>query len=268
MDFPFPGDAGYDASDPFGNIRSDTGRPHLGSDWAAGAGSAIRCVSRGRVVANQWSSVLGWVVGVQDELGIFWGYAHQLRQASVAIGQVLDLRESFGAVGNTGSASKGNHLHLSAGLTFGAIFGEGYGSTLMDPHQVIVDHLAGSAGLPGSSTPVTNDRKAAAVTIPYSTAKYVDTVNPDRWLLIGSLGNVEIPGDGSQTQLAAMCEGKTVDLGPNALATLGRMQKLEADARKAIASGGSVVTEFRLSDAERASIADAVNDDAAARMKA
>lgn len=159
------------------------------------------------------------------------------------------------------------------GYTGGAAGSDGAGSST-GPHchahsydfgvRVPPFFLGFTAGIPGTSTP---NRKAAAVTVPYSVFKYVDTVNADRWFLAGSLGNVEIPGDGTERQLANMCEGLTTDLGPNALVTLGRMQTLEVESRKAIATGGPRPAEFTLSDDERARIADAVNDEAAARLK-
>lgn len=137
---PFADDR-YAADDPFGNIRQSTGRPHLGSDYPAPAGTPVRSIGHGSVVVNQWSSVLGNLLGVQHVDGTFAGYAHLLEPSPLTVGREVQVGEQgIARVGNTGTASQGNHLHLSLGVTQGAIFGEGFGSTLIDPHAFIQSH--------------------------------------------------------------------------------------------------------------------------------
>lgn len=139
--------ATYDASDGFGTVRADTGRPHLGSDYAVPEGTPVRSISDGQVVFVGWTDVLGWVVGVYHWDGFWLGYAH-LRTTVAHVGQLVPRGTDLGYSGNTGSASKGAHLHVSCGTTVGAIWGEGFGSTLVDPFARIESLLTA----PASST--------------------------------------------------------------------------------------------------------------------
>ena len=146
---PLPGH--YDASDPFGHIR-DNGKPHLGSDYnGVPAGTPFAICASGTVVINQWSSVLGWVLGVHNDDGKFMGYAHQLVKAPHTLGDTVSIGETGGQVGDTGSASNGAHLHISLGDTIDAIFGVG----VQDPYAYIIAHLTDTAGTGG--TPITGD---------------------------------------------------------------------------------------------------------------
>lgn len=138
---PLPGH--YDASDPF--MRSPGAiRQHRGSDYnGVPAGTWFHIAASGEVVINQWSSVLGWVLGVRNDDGLYMGYAHLLGPSPHPVGNWVTISEGGGAVGNTGSASNGNHLHISLGYTRGAIFGE---EPLIDPAAWIFEHMTTSAG--------------------------------------------------------------------------------------------------------------------------
>lgn len=106
----------------FGNKAAPRTNAHRGVDFAVAGGSAIKSVSDGVVVLNKWSTILGHVVVVKDSKGIFWGYCH-LREAGLRLGaKVVAGVTVVGRVGNTGSASRGAHLHLTCGSDIDAVF--------------------------------------------------------------------------------------------------------------------------------------------------
>lgn len=132
---PLPGH--YDASDPFGNASPPRTTPHLGSDYnGVPEGTQFQIAANGQVVINERGNVLGWVLGVHNDDGKFIGYCHQLEQSPHPIGSRVTLGETGGKVGNTGSASRGAHLHINLGDTIKAIWGTG----VQDPHAYIVAH--------------------------------------------------------------------------------------------------------------------------------
>lgn len=145
---PFPDPNGYVADDPFGNPRPD-GTTHRGSDWVKTSGTKIYAVADGVVVINQYSSTLGWVVGVKNDDGIFWSYAHMDRPSALTIGtRVTRLVTVIGLVGEydtgqTGAATTGDHLHCGAGTTENAAWGV---QPLIDPYQHIQKNLAAPIG--------------------------------------------------------------------------------------------------------------------------
>ena len=129
--FPFPlstiplnGEFGNNA--PFRN-----GHPHRGVDFSAlrGAKGNIHAVIGGIVVINQWSDLLGWVVEIRDANGMFWGDAHMAAQSLRKVGEKVADQQILGVVGDTGSASTADHLHLTLGKAKGAIFS----GTVQDP---------------------------------------------------------------------------------------------------------------------------------------
>lgn len=112
--------------------------PHRGTDYAPGPSELIRAVTDGELVEIRWSNILGWV-SIQKSAccGRFIGYCHlscfqhginckgpsQHRDGSncmksVKVGSKLTAGVSaVGRVGNTGSASRGAHLHITLGKT-------------------------------------------------------------------------------------------------------------------------------------------------------
>jgi len=113
--------------------------PHRGTDYAPGAGEIIRAVTDGEVALIQWSDVLGWVM--VQKAGLWWvGYCHlscathgtecdgpadgcktpykNLKKGSKLVKGVT----SVGKVGNTGSASRGAHLHITLGKAVRSVF--------------------------------------------------------------------------------------------------------------------------------------------------
>jgi murein DD-endopeptidase MepM/ murein hydrolase activator NlpD len=136
---------------------------HSGRDFAPGANKVIPAVAAGTVRLITWSNVLGWVL-VQDAKGVdgkvyFIGYSH-LSCAKHGIdckgpkvlgdhtpfkdtneGDKKELGEPIGRVGNTGSASTGAHLHLTASKTVKGVFG--VTSAKLDPKTVIQANAKG-----------------------------------------------------------------------------------------------------------------------------
>ena len=105
---------------------------HRGLDYAPKEGSRIPAVTDGTVQSVRWSSVLGWVLvqsGWDRVKGrtVFIGYCHLKDKPNYEKGARLVKGQTVGLVGNTGSASKGAHLHLTIGpkvtsVSFGVVF--------------------------------------------------------------------------------------------------------------------------------------------------
>lgn len=107
---PFP-ESKIPAGGEFGNRAAPRTNPHRGVDFAVAAGTPIKSATVGKVVVSKWNTVLGNVVVVEDHKGVFWGYSH-LRSAGAKVGTECVAGETvIGVVGNTGSASRGAHLH-------------------------------------------------------------------------------------------------------------------------------------------------------------
>ena len=121
----------------FGSMRNRL-TPHRGTDYAPGTGKLIRAVTAGTLVEIRWSAILGWVsIQKSDCCGRYIGYCHlscwqhgencrgpkqhpdgSNCMKSVRVGAKLVAGESaVGRVGNSGSASRGAHLHLTLGKT-------------------------------------------------------------------------------------------------------------------------------------------------------
>ena len=121
----------------FGSMKGRL-TPHRGTDYAPGVNALIKAVTNGELVEIRWSSILGWVsIQKADCCGRFIGYCHlhcwqhgpdckgptQHKDGSncmksVKVGARLEMGVSaVGRVGNSGSASKGAHLHITLGKT-------------------------------------------------------------------------------------------------------------------------------------------------------
>lgn len=107
----------------FGNRAEPRTNPHRGVDFAMPAGTLIESFTSGTVVLSKFSDVLGWVIVVEDPKGGFWGYCHMRASSSRRIGEaVVAGKTILGAVGNTGSASRGAHLHMTFGTDRDSVF--------------------------------------------------------------------------------------------------------------------------------------------------
>ena len=105
---------------------------HRGLDYAPKEGMRIPAVADGTIQMNKWSAVLGWVVvqSAWDAIKgrtVFIGYCHLQEQPKLKVGDRVKEGQTIGKVGNTGSSSRGAHLHLTIGpkvtsVTFGVVF--------------------------------------------------------------------------------------------------------------------------------------------------
>lgn len=111
---------------------------HRGVDYAPGGGKLIKAITNGTIERITWSDCLGWVV-VQSSLSrkYFISYCHlacwkhgknckgpeahkdgSTGLKSLRVGDdVLVGKTNVGRVGNTGSCSRGDHLHATLGRT-------------------------------------------------------------------------------------------------------------------------------------------------------
>jgi murein DD-endopeptidase MepM/ murein hydrolase activator NlpD len=116
--------------------------PHRGTDYAPGANALIPAVTDGECVAVQWSDVLGWVMIQAASTGIHYiGYCHLSCNAHgincqgpskhtdgstcmvrLAPGHMLKKGDPAGRIGNTGSASRGAHLHITLSTSLKGVF--------------------------------------------------------------------------------------------------------------------------------------------------
>jgi murein DD-endopeptidase MepM/ murein hydrolase activator NlpD len=104
--------------DELGNLAPyRNGRPHRGQDWSPGELSVIPAITRGKVIHNGWTDVLGWIV-IHSTMDGFWVlYAHLAEESKLAVGDIVAMGDPIGRVGGgkhkSGSASTGAHLHLA-----------------------------------------------------------------------------------------------------------------------------------------------------------
>lgn len=114
--------------------------PHRGLDYAPKEGTRIPAVADGTIQFVKWSRVLGWVI-VQSawdvKRTVFIGYCHLLEQPKLKAGTKIKKSQTVGHVGNTGSASKGPHLHLTIGPKSNSVF---FG-VVFDPESFIDERL-------------------------------------------------------------------------------------------------------------------------------
>ncbi len=88
------------------------GSPHNGIDLASGAGSAIRPVAAGRILASGFNDGFGNWVSVRHAYDLVSVYAHLNAPSGLANGTVVTVSDIIGYEGSTGN-STGSHLHLS-----------------------------------------------------------------------------------------------------------------------------------------------------------
>lgn len=117
--------------------------PHRGTDYAPKANSLIPAVTTGTVKVTAWSDCLGWYM-VQtawaENKTWYIGYCHLSCNThginckgpkqhpdgsnnfkNLKVGDRLELGQPVGRVGNTGSCSRGAHLHATLGRTIKAV---------------------------------------------------------------------------------------------------------------------------------------------------
>jgi murein DD-endopeptidase MepM/ murein hydrolase activator NlpD len=104
--------------DEFGNMASYRKHPHRGQDWHPAEKTIIPAVTTGKVTQIFWSNVLGHVVEILGEDGVYAQYCHlAAKPASYKVGDTITIGQPVGRVGGgrntpSGSASTGAHLHM------------------------------------------------------------------------------------------------------------------------------------------------------------
>ncbi len=116
---------------------------HRGLDYAPKESTRIPAASSGTVRSVRWSAILGWVLvqSAWDSIKgrtVYIGYCHLQEKPALKVGTRILMGQTVGKCGNTGSASKGAHLHLTIGprvtsVTMGVVF---------DPEKFIDEQIA------------------------------------------------------------------------------------------------------------------------------
>ena len=127
---PFPKST---LTDLFGDKAPPRTSPHRGADYAPGENKIIPSVTDGFVNRIFWSNCLGWICEVKsDDHSIYIGYSHlacakhgvncsgtgahkdgSTCMKNLKVGDRVSAGQPVGRVGNTGSCSRGAHLHLT-----------------------------------------------------------------------------------------------------------------------------------------------------------
>ena len=101
--------AGNSPAQRYGAPRAG-GRKHEGTDFPAATGTPIYA-ALGGVITNHWSPTGGNVSVINHGGGLYTRYLHQSSYGARS-GDTVAAGDRIGAVGNTGSASRGSHLHF------------------------------------------------------------------------------------------------------------------------------------------------------------
>lgn len=111
--------------------------PHRGCDYASSKGRALlSAVSNGVVAKIDYSKCLGWYVVIKtDEDDVYFGYSHlycnkhdtttcdgkdhenDTCMKNLKVGHKVKVGQPVGRQGNSGSCSRGEHVHLTAHKT-------------------------------------------------------------------------------------------------------------------------------------------------------
>lgn len=145
-------------TDPFGSWeqwRQDMGLGrHRGADFDCDEGDPIRASGLGVCTAEGWDDYVGWWVVIRYATAfgeIYIGYCHMQARTHLRYGDWVDAAngDNVGFVGNTGSATTGAHLHMTASWTNG---NPAY-VPVIDPMQFF---SSSSAPAGGGSVPIPN----------------------------------------------------------------------------------------------------------------
>jgi murein DD-endopeptidase MepM/ murein hydrolase activator NlpD len=111
--------------------------PHRGTDYASPDKNALlSAVSAGVIAKIEYSACLGWYVVIKtDEDDVYFGYSHlycnkhktsecdgkdhanETCMKNLKVGQKVKAGQAVGRQGNSGTCSRGHHLHLTAHKT-------------------------------------------------------------------------------------------------------------------------------------------------------
>lgn len=131
---PFPKNT---ITDGYGDNEPPRTSKHRGTDYAPGAKQLIPAVTDGVVTMIKFSSCLGWFVEYKtDEHGLYIGNAHlycnkhdsidcdgsdhaagETCMSRLKVGDRVKMGQPVGRVGNSGTCSRGAHLHITASKT-------------------------------------------------------------------------------------------------------------------------------------------------------
>ena len=105
---------GFSVSSGFGKRNAPikgASTDHKGLDLAAKAGTEIKSLRAGKVIASYYHDKSGNAISIQQDDGTVAKYFHMQSKSKLVAGQAVKAGDQIGKVGNTGN-SKGNHLHL------------------------------------------------------------------------------------------------------------------------------------------------------------
>lgn len=127
---------------------------HRGHDFAPGRGKSIPALADGVVVNTQYDTtgkrtVLGNVIEVRADDGMFYGFAHMAEQPAYKVGQRVRRGDILGHVGSTGTATTGPHLHMTLSDHEDGIFA----GTSIDP----IAYILARVSAPVTPPPVTGN---------------------------------------------------------------------------------------------------------------
>jgi len=128
--YPFPKNT---ITDRFNDFEPPRKSPHRGLDLAPGAKALIPALTDGVVNKIFYSSCLGWVCEIKTKQhGIYVGHSHlycnkhdsidcdgndhedgSTCMKNLKVGDKVTLGQAVGRVGNSGTCSRGAHLHLT-----------------------------------------------------------------------------------------------------------------------------------------------------------
>ena len=111
---PFPKNK---RGDGFKNMASYRTNPHRGVDWSVAGGSKVKAITGGTVMEVGETKVLGNYLIQSTYDGHFILYAHFQVPSTLKQGDKVEAGKTVvGLVGTTGTASTGNHLHVTYGV--------------------------------------------------------------------------------------------------------------------------------------------------------
>lgn len=124
-------------------IRNGLGA-HRGTDWAMPLNTPIPAVSSGTIKYVGRSSILGHVI-VQTvwarEKVWYVGYCHMAKAPTLKVGDKIEVGQTIGLLGNSGSASSGPHLHATLATTIKGVFYGEHNKVVFDLKEFLLEEI-------------------------------------------------------------------------------------------------------------------------------
>jgi murein DD-endopeptidase MepM/ murein hydrolase activator NlpD len=118
--FPLASSAAYYYTDDYGAARDFGGeRTHEGIDIICDKGTPVRSVCNGTVTKKGWLTLGGWRIGVEDENGVYYYYAHLSQYGAFEVGDTVRAGDILGYSGSTGYGPEGTDTVMIPHLHFG-----------------------------------------------------------------------------------------------------------------------------------------------------